>query len=122
MFYAFGGYSEVPLLDCGSVMNVDRVFGVSKSTLTTLGGLKDLGKAYLTTQSANNSLYTLDLSSLSSLTEQSLINVLDNVYDIASAGCKTQTIKLGNYNLNKLTSEAGQTALANARAKGWTVS
>lgn len=121
MFYGFGNYSEVPLLDCGNVTNIDRMFDVGKSTLTTLGGFKDLGKAYLTTQSADFQQYRLDLDNLNNLTEQSIINVLDNLYDIASKGCATQKVSFGSSNLNKLTSEAGQTALANARAKGWTI-
>ena len=86
------------------------------------GGLKNLGKAYSTTTSANYSSYKLDLSTCTALTEQSLINVLTNLYDIATKGCKTQQVVLGSTNLAKLTSTEGQTALSNAQAKGWTVS
>ena len=82
----------------------------------------NLGKGYATTQSANYSSYKLNLSSSTLLTEQSLINVLTNRYDIKTKGCKTQQVVLGSTNLAKLTSEKGQQALSNAQAKGWTVS
>lgn len=82
----------------------------------------NLGKGYATTQNANYSSYKLNLSSSTLLTEQSLINVLTNLYDIATKGCKTQQVILGSTNLAKLTSEAGQQALSNAQAKGWNIS
>jgi hypothetical protein len=88
------------------------------SNLTTLGGFKDLGKAYSTSQSANYSSYTLTLSYANNLTEESLMNVINNLYDIATAGCKTQTLTLGSTNKAKLT--AAQIAIATN--KGWTVS
>ena len=91
-------------------------------SLNDFGGLENLGQEYDTSKSANYSNYKLDLSSCTKLTEQSLINVLTNLYDIATKGCKTQQVVIGSTNLAKLTSEAGQAALTNATAKGWTVS
>lgn len=119
MFSSCSSLTTVPTLDLGSAINVAGI--IYSSVLTDLGGFKDLGKAYLTTQSANYSNYTLNLSSCAKLTEQSLINVLNNLYDIASLGVQTQKCTLGSTNLAKLTSEAGQQALANAQTKGWTV-
>ena len=92
------------------------------SSPETLGGFLNLGQAYKTTTSANYSSYKLDLSSCKKLTEQSLINVLTNLYDIKTKGCKAQQVVIGSTNLAKLTSEEGQQALSNAQAKGWTVS
>lgn len=92
------------------------------SNLVNFGGLKNLGKGYDTTSSANNGYYTLDLSYCKKLTEQSIINVLNNLYDIKAKGCKTQKVVLGSTNIAKLTSTEGQEALSNAQAKGWTVS
>ena len=66
--------------------------------------------------------YKLDLSSSTKLTEQSIINIFNNLYDIATKGCNAQQVVLGSTNLAKLTSEEGQTALTNATAKGWTIS
>jgi len=93
------------------------------SNLTTIvGTFQNLGQAYSTTASSNYSYYTLNLSSCTKLTEQSLINVLDGLYDIASKGCNPQKVVLGATNLAKLTSTEGQNALAQAQSYGWTVS
>lgn len=121
IFYKCTKLETVPLLNCQSCVNVIYAFS-SCQNLTTLGGFQNLGQAYKTTQSANYAYYKLDLSASTKLTEQSLINVLNNLYDIATAGCNTQQVVLGTTNLAKLTSEEGQAALANAQTKGWTVS
>ena len=113
--------SNIPKLNASSVINVNSVFYECRS-LKDFGGLENLGQAYLTTQNANYSSYKLDLSTCTALTEQSLINVLNNLYDIKTKGCKTQQVVLGSTNLAKLTSEEGQSALAQATAYGWTVS
>ena len=121
MFSSCFSLTTIPQLDTSKVISVGSMFS-SCSSLTTLGGLLNLGQAYSTTTSANYSNYKLDLSTCTALTEQSLINVLTNLYDIATKGCKAQQVVLGSTNLAKLTSEEGQTALSNAQAKGWTVS
>ena len=121
MFQNCYSLTTVPLLDTSKIINMVSTFS-NCSSLTTLGGLLNLGQAYDTSKSANYSNYKLDLSNSKKLTEQSLINVLTNLYDIATKGCKTQQVILGSTNLAKLTSEEGQQALSNAQAKGWTVS
>ena len=113
--------SNIPKLNASNVTSVSSMFNYC-NVLTDFGGLENLGQAYLTTQSANYSNYKLALSRSLQLTEQSLINVLNNLYDIATKGCNTQQVVLGSTNLAKLTSEEGQSALTNATAKGWTVS
>lgn len=116
----------IPELDFGSATNINYMFrelyGLSYPNLTTVDGFKDLGKAYSTTASENNTNYKLDVSYCKNLTEQSLINILNDLYDIASLGVKTQQVVLGSTNLAKLTSPEGQEALANAQTKGWTIS
>ena len=111
----------LPMFNTPKVIDIRTTFQ-NCTSLTDLGGLQDLGMGYTTSYSANYSNYTLDLSTCTSLTEQSLINVLNGLYDIATKGCNTQKCTLGSTNIAKLTSEAGQTALANATAKGWTIS
>ena len=108
-------------IDSSSATNITNMF-FNCYALVEFGGLKNLGQAYLTTASANYGQYKLNLSLCSKLTEQSLINVLNNLYDIATKGCNTQQVVLGSTNIAKLTSEEGQAALTNATAKGWTVS
>ena len=121
MFISAEKLETLYAMNAESVTNVYSMF-IYANALVDFGGLINLGQSYSTTQSANYYHYTLDLSSCTKLTEQSLINVLNNLYDIASKGCKAQQLVLGSRNLAKLTSEEGQQALSNAQAKGWTVS
>lgn len=86
--------------------------------LTNFGGLLDLGENYSMTVSANQSGYRLVLSDSSKLTHDSLMNVINKVYDIATKGVTTQQIVLGSTNITKLTAEE----IAIATNKGWSVS
>ena len=121
MFASCSSLETVPQLNTSNVTSIVNMFA-NCSSLKTLGGLLNLGQAYETTTSANNYSYKVDLSGSPKLTEQSLINILNNLYDIKTKGCKAQQVVIGNTNLAKLTSEEGQQALSNAQAKGWTVS
>lgn len=121
---AFQGCSALVKLNkinCEKVTNISAAIN-NTSNLTDFGGFENIGKAYLTTDSQNYIYYTISMNSGSKLTEQSLINTLNGLYDIKTKGCKPQKVVLGNANLAKLTSEEGQTALSNAQAKGWTIS
>lgn len=109
------------IISADNVKNINAMFD-SCNHLTDFGGLKNLGQAYDISKSANYYAYKVDLSKSTKLTEQSLINVLTNLYDIKTKGCKAQQVILGSTNLAKLTSTEGQQALSNAQAKGWTVS
>lgn len=121
MFYRCNKIVSIPKLNAIKVTSLNY-FVYNCIALTDFGGLENLGQAYSTTQSANYYNYKLDLSTCTTLTEQSLINVLTNLYDIKTKGCKAQQVILGSTNLAKLVSEEGQAALSNAQAKGWTVS
>lgn len=122
--YAFQRCSnlvELQELDGGDMINVSQAFA-SCGSLVIFGGLKDLGKAYLTTATANYANYTLNLSN-TILNLQSLINVIDGVYDIASLGIQPQTIVFGSKLLAILEeSEEGRQALARLALKGWNAS
>ena len=121
MFYNCPLLGNIPKLNASKVTIISSFADYCKS-LTDFGGLENLGQAYSTRYSANYAGYKLDLSQSSGLTEQSLINVLTNLYDIKTKGCKTQQVVLGSTNLAKLTSEEGQQALSNSQAKGWSIS
>ena len=147
MTYMFGNCSNlttIPQIDTSNVTRIDEMFKYctnlttipqlngekltavvgafnSCKSLENFNGIINLGQEYLTTQSANYSNYKLDLSSSTKLTEQSIINILNNLYDIATKGCNTQTVTLGATNLAKLTSTEGQQALASAQSKGWNI-
>ena len=148
MSYMFGSCTHlttIPQLDTSSVTNMAYMFNdcTNLTTIPQLNGEKitilsgafsnckllenfngiiNLGQAYLTTQSANYSNYKLVLSNSTKLTEQSIINILNNLYDIKTKGCNAQQVILGATNLAKLTSTEGQQALSSATEKGWSIS
>lgn len=115
-FYQAESLKEIKKLNFGKVINIHYLLRFSHE-LTILGGFENLGQAYSTTQSANYGNYTLDLSSCTKLTHDSLMNVINNLYDIATKGVATQQLVLGSTNLAKLTAEE----IAIATNKGWTV-
>ena len=121
MLYRCYKLTTLKELNCDSVTTMfQTLYGCSG--LVDIGGFKNLGKAYSTSQSANKGDYKLDLSSSTKLTEQSIINILNNLYDIATKGVKPQQVILGSTNLAKLTSEEGQQALQTATQRGWNIS
>ena len=123
MAYMFNGCNSlttIPQLNGEKISILSSAFSGCKS-LENFNGLINLGQAYQTIQSANYDYYKLVLTSSTLLTEQSIINILNNLYDIATKGCNTQTVTLGATNLAKLTSTEGQQALASAQSKGWNI-
>lgn len=108
-------------INCEQVRDITSVFD-NTSNLTDFGGFENIGKAYLTTVSENYFYYKINMNYSSKLTEQSLINTLNGLYDIKTKGCKPQQLILGSNNLAKLTSEEGQQALSSATEKGWSIS
>ena len=117
MFDRCSKLTTIPELDCSSCVNISDV-SYETPNLVNLGGYKDLGKAYKTSASANTSSYALYLHKCTKLTHESLMNVINKLYDIASLGVATQTLYLGEENKAKLTEEE----IAIATNKGWTVS
>ena len=107
---------EIPQLDLSKVTNVEQAF-MWCYALTTLGGFQNLGMAYDTSKSANYTYYRLDLSTSPKLTHDSLMNVINGLYDIANKGCNAQQLILGSTNLAKLTAEE----IAIATNKGFNV-
>ena len=117
MFSGCSALTSIDGLDTSSCNMLANPFsGCSK--LQNLGALKNLGKGFLTTASANYGNYTLTLSYSTSLTRNSLLAVINGLYDIKSKGCNTQKLVIGTTNLAKLSSKE----IAVATAKGWTVS
>ena len=90
--------------------------------LKELGGFQNLGMNYDTSKSANYNAYAMPLvdaynESLSSLTVESIENVINELYDIKSKGCNAQQLIVGTKNISKLSSEI----IAVANEKGWTL-
>ena len=116
MFFKCTSLTTVPMLDASKIINVYNMFN-NCSSLVTLGGLKNLGMSYPTNWIENVSEATLNLSYSPLLTHDSLMNIINNLYDIKSKGVKPQTLQLGDTNKAKLTAEE----IAIATNKGWNV-
>ena len=97
-------------------------FALVSTELENIEGFENLGKAF-TKQEAN--FYCLNLSNSTKLTHDSLMNVINNLYDlnltynVASGGTLyTQSLQIGETNIAKLTAEE----IAIATSKGFNVS
>ena len=122
-FYRFIGdcpkIKRIPRFNFGKANSIDSMLyhGYSTINLDYMGGFENLGMAYDTSKSENNNDYRLVVSYFN-LTHESLMNVINNLYDIKTKGVKPQQLILGTTNLAKLTSEE----IAIAQNKGWTLS
>lgn len=114
---------SLPELDAEKSNNIFGMFQ-NCSSLSRFGGLKNLGKGF-TFQIANYSSYKYDLSKSTQLDYESLMNVINKLYDlnltydVPNGGTLyRQQLVLGSTNLAKLTDDE----IAIATNKGWTVS
>lgn len=128
MRYTFYNCSKLTNLDLSSfdaskVADLSYLFSSCKS-LTNLTFMNNLGKGF--TQKTNNySSYKLDLSACTNLTTESLLDIIDKLYDLKltynvenGGTLYTQQLIIGQTNIAKLTSER----IAWATHKGWVVS
>lgn len=102
---------SLPLLDAGKVTNIGWFFGTTTiSTLTDLGGFKNLKINW-------NDNY--GLAKCPNLTYESIMNVINNLYDFVINGeTTTRTLKINSNTYALLTDED----IAIATNKGWTIS
>ena len=108
-FYSCPSLTSIPLLDTSNVKDISRFFGYSLvSTLTELGGFKNLKIDWNDTYGLNR---------LPNLTYQSVMNVINNLYDFRGNGdtSTTRTIKFNSKSLALLSDDDK----AIATAKGW---
>ena len=124
IFYNCISLETIPKLDLSSCILLGSNSFYNCSKLTNLGGFINLGKGY-TSKTNNYSNYILDLSYCTELTHDSLMNVINNLYDLnltynVSGGgtLYTQQLILGSTNIAKLTAEE----IAIATNKGFSVS
>lgn len=122
-FYRFIGdcpnIKRIPRFNFGKANSIDSMLyhGYSTINLDYMGGFENLGMAYNTSSSENNNNYRLVVSYFK-LTHESLMNVINNLYDIKTKGVKPQQLVIGRDNLAKLSEEE----IAIAQNKGWSVS
>lgn len=113
MFYNCGSLLSLQQLDCGNVTDMSRFFGDDFTTalsISQFGGFKDLGK-----QPDVKGLSWIGFLELTHLTHESLMNVINNLYDRKSNGLPTLSIRLGTTHLDKLTDDEKAIAIN----KGW---
>jgi hypothetical protein len=112
--YALEKAGELKGDACG---NLASIFN-GCSELVEFDGIANLGKSYIISRGPNYYNYQLNLSSCTKLNHDSLMNVINKLYDIKSAGIETQKLVLGSTILSKLTAEEINIAVE----KGWSVS
>ena len=117
MFYLCSRLKSLPKLNWQKVNNIYTTFQ-NCGQLVDLGGFENLGMAYETTKDANYSFYSLKFQQSYNLTHDSLMNVINNLYDIKTKGVKPQQLILGSGNLAKLSEEERNIAVS----KGWSIS
>lgn len=122
LFYQGSLIDNIPALYADKCENIRTVMSYC-SVLKNFGGFVNLGKAY-SQKTANAGIYGLTLSDSNLLTHDSLMNVINGLYDLnlsynVSGGgiLYPQALKLGSTNLAKLTEEE----IAIATNKGWNV-
>lgn len=115
---------DISNFDASKITSASSIMGAMNALTNITGSLKNLGASY-TTAKANYGNYTLTLSGSPNLTKQSLLNIINGLYDlnltynVANGGTLySQKLVLGSTNLAKLSSAE----VAIATNKGWTVS
>lgn len=116
MFYSCSALIEIPELDFSNVTAVGNLFGYTSSLpyMMHLGGFKNLGM-YKSLTGTNQNYF---IGYCNNLTKESVMNVINNLYDRASAGYSVLTLKLHANHLAMLSDEDK----AIATNKGWTLS
>lgn len=110
MFEECSTLESIPLLDARGLSDASTMFRHCLA-LTDMGGLKNLGM--------NSSLDTDGMfTDCDNLTHDSIMNIINNLYDRAAVGYSLVNLPLGEYNLNKISDAEKQIAIN----KGWILS
>lgn len=116
-FYGDKLLKKIDEIDAENISTLGTSTFYDCNSLEEIGSLKNIGKAYSTSRAANYSNYIIQLNSSPLLTHESLMNIINGLYDIKSAGIQTQSLRIGNINLAKLTAEE----INLATEKGWQI-
>ena len=110
MFYGCSRLTSVPQLNMSNVKNIVSMFNYCND-LSNLGGFVNLGKAF-------TSSITLVLTSLLNLTNQSVQNLIDTVFDMnQNTQGGSATLRLNQTVIDAMT----DTQKSQLAAKGWTL-
>ena len=114
MFYNCSKLTTIPKLDASKVTNVSNFSGSSSNaSVKHIGGFENLGM-YKTVSGTNNANF---VGNYPNLTKESVLNILNGLYDRKTAGYSVLTLKLNANHLAKLTDDD----IAIATNKGWTI-
>lgn len=109
---------DIPLLDCGKVTSISMPF-LNTTKIKSIGGFKDLGKAYDPSKNANYSPYTLEIYPLTNLTRESYLNIFNNLFDLTSINVQPQKVYLRKADItNEVITQEDLNIAIN---KGWTI-
>ena len=115
MFQGCSKLTTIPLLDCSNIGPANTAMNIFSSTtmsnLTDLGGFKDLGKV------SGFTAPSYFLKNCPNLTKESVLNVINNLYDRASDGYSVVKLLFNSSSLALLSDEEK----AIATNKGWTL-
>ena len=105
---------KIGVVDCDSVTNINYFFGnYSRTKLTEFGGCRNLGKA----SSVSNTNGSYFMAYAPNLTYESVMNVINLLYDRAANGLSNLTLKLHANHMAMLSDDD----IAIATNKGWTL-
>lgn len=118
MFYGDTALTSLPAFNADSCQDITVILYLCEN-LVDFGGLINLGKAYDATKGEKYSAYTFDLTQTysSNLSHDSLMNIINGLYDLTSINVPVQSLKLNSGLRAKLTDEE----VAIATNKGWVV-
>lgn len=111
MYQGCTSMTQIADMDCPLIANCSN-FAYNCTALTTLGGFTNLG------QQASLTGTTSMINRCSALTHDSILNVINGLYDRATAGYSVLTLKLHANTLALLSDEE----IAIATNKGWIIS
>ena len=111
--YSCSKLQSIGVIDCDSVTDIRYVLGGTNNNLTHLGGFRNLGKTSSLTGTNTNYFMTY----APNLTYQSIMNVLNLLYDRAANGLSNLTLKLHSNHMALLSDEDKLVAVN----KGWTL-
>ena len=115
MFFECYSLLSLPEIECGNVTDMSKFFGddfTNALSISQFGGFKDLGK-----QPDVKGLSWVGFLELTHLAHESLMNVINNLYDRRSNGLPTLSIRFGKTHFDKLTDDEITIAIN----KGWTL-
>jgi hypothetical protein len=118
MFTGCTNLSSVPPMNASNVLNINSMF-YNCPSLTNIGGLIDLGKQnnFGFYNNGYYSAYPFDINPRHQISKESVLNIINNLYDRSTGDYDDVLLILGSQNIKLLTDEEK----AIATNKGWRI-